>query len=184
MTPFERPDKPFPSQVSQPTSIFTPAWGVEHGEYSPDRFYVTSGEGGGQLRVKISDSTLGEMAALVQSAKIPEYRTMQDIVRDSLFHRLHYTRERIESGTLDKTLTGYADQSRLDTLKRRNMDERRYIDTARDGIEEAAKVQDRAAMGEWVEAIEEKLVRDKELSPVAREELRRLLASYGNVQDS
>jgi hypothetical protein len=158
--------------------IAAKSWGTEQGDYSPARFYVTSGEGGGQMRVRFGESIQGEIAALVQSGKLPDYRTAQDFVRDAVFHRLMFLRGLVDSGTLDKNLTAYAAQAKLDTLKRRGVDEKRYVETAREGLEEAAKVKDEAAMEEWVEAVEERLTADREMSPVAKAELARLIASY------
>ena len=67
-------------------------WGTDDG-YSPTQRLTRATDGRGNssdMRVKVSPDVAGELAALVQSGRVPEYRTMADVVRDAIYHRLHF----------------------------------------------------------------------------------------------
>lgn len=69
------------------------AWRTEKSDYDINHFYCRAKDKDGHsttLHVKIPDDLAGELAALVQSGRIPDYRTMQDTARDALVHRLHW----------------------------------------------------------------------------------------------
>lgn len=66
--------------------------------YDIDSFYTYGGSGSSSTsqRYRINDETLNLCAVLVASKQIPDYKTTADIVRDAVFHRLHYVQERLE----------------------------------------------------------------------------------------
>lgn len=71
----------------------TTDWTTESEAYSPDRFYVRGSDQAGhreEIRVKVAPDLADALAKIVQSKSIPEYSTIQDIVRDAIVHRLHY----------------------------------------------------------------------------------------------
>lgn len=78
------------------------SWQTEPGDaYSPDRFYTRATDGKGHaelLHLKLPPELASALAQIVQSRAIPEYRTVQDLIRDAIVHRLHYLRE---SGLVD-----------------------------------------------------------------------------------
>lgn len=60
--------------------------------YDQDRIYAHSTDGKGhyeRIRVKLTPSMEAELARLVASQALP-YRTIEDVIRDALVHRLHY----------------------------------------------------------------------------------------------
>jgi superfamily I DNA and RNA helicase len=69
-------------------------WGTESTKgYRRDAFYTQASDRQGhsaKYQVKVPTNIAGELAAIIQSGKIPEYRTPQDIFRDALIHQLHY----------------------------------------------------------------------------------------------
>lgn len=74
------------------------AWRTEKADYDINRFYCRAKDKDGHsttVHVKIPDDLAGELAALVQSGRISDYRTMQDVMRDGLVHRLHWVLEHI-----------------------------------------------------------------------------------------
>lgn len=69
-------------------------WELEAPEaYSQNKFYTKATDGRGHsenVQVKLSPNIIGALSSIVQSKGIPEYRTIQDIIRDAVVHRLHY----------------------------------------------------------------------------------------------
>lgn len=79
------------------------AWGgggsESEDEYSPDRFFTRAVDSNGHAvwsaRLRVNPETMHALSALVQSGVIPEYRTVSDIFRDSLVHRLRYLTDHV-----------------------------------------------------------------------------------------
>lgn len=60
--------------------------------YSREKFYTVSTNKKGftsSIRVNVPPDVLSSIGALVASKDIPDYRTLQDFLRDALVHRLH-----------------------------------------------------------------------------------------------
>jgi hypothetical protein len=70
-------------------------------DYDPSTIYTASTKDGvgEKLVTRVPPSILGEIAAIIQSRLVPEYRTAQDLVRDALIHRLIYLTEHYEVST-------------------------------------------------------------------------------------
>lgn len=69
------------------------AWKLDDGEYSVDRFYVQSTDGkghGDEVRVRVPPYLASQLQAIFESRTFPKYRTVADIVRDAIYHRLRY----------------------------------------------------------------------------------------------
>jgi hypothetical protein len=71
------------------------AWETDDEEgasYSPKRFYTASDDKQGhsaQIRLYIPKGLAGQIARIVNSNEIPEYRSVQDFYRDALTHRAY-----------------------------------------------------------------------------------------------
>lgn len=85
-------------------------WLLEESGYSEEEFYVKSKDDQGHstyARVRFADHVFAQMGVLIQSKEIPEYRTIQDLIRDSVVHRLQYlsrTRNSRQASTLAQAL--------------------------------------------------------------------------------
>ena len=90
-------------QAKKKTATVVPLvdmWSTEDNAYSLDAFYTRSKDFQGHstvYHVRMPDYVAGEIAAIIESKKIPEYRTAADLIRDAIIHRLHYLGERVES---------------------------------------------------------------------------------------
>ena len=68
--------------------------------YDPDAFYTEGRDkqgGGENVQARVPPQIHGSIAALIQSGKIPQYRTMSDFVRNALVHQLHKDLERMDT---------------------------------------------------------------------------------------
>lgn len=75
--------------------------------YDPNRFYTHSEDKKGHsfhLRAPIPKPFAGELHALIKSGAVPQYRSLGDIVRDALFHRVKAVSQMIDDGTLESSV--------------------------------------------------------------------------------
>lgn len=75
-------------------------WRTEKAGYSVEEFYTRSKDNKGHstvYHIRLPDDVAGELPAIIQSGKIPAYRTTADIWRDALIHRLHWLSENFEA---------------------------------------------------------------------------------------
>jgi Arc/MetJ-type ribon-helix-helix transcriptional regulator len=83
-----------------------PSWNLV-GAYDPEKFYTEASDKGGRgdpVNARIPPQVAGTIAALVQSGKIPQYRTQSDFIRDAVVHRLHTIGEKVDSGEIVRTV--------------------------------------------------------------------------------
>jgi HPt (histidine-containing phosphotransfer) domain-containing protein len=72
--------------------------------YDPHRFYTRTSDAKGHskmIRLNVPNPIMGEVAALVQSAQIPAYRSIEDVARDALYHRLKQVAISLDNGELE-----------------------------------------------------------------------------------
>ena len=84
------------------------SWETVDGEfYDPDRFYTHSEDKKGHsfhLRAPIPKPFAGEIHALIKSGAVPQYRSLGDVVRDALYHRVKQVSRMIDDGTLESSV--------------------------------------------------------------------------------
>jgi len=116
---------------------------AEGDDYSPDEFYTKAtnkhDHSSAPYSVRVDPSMSAQISALIQSGKIPHYRTPSDFFRDAITHRLHYLVNRMDLGTpeLMELLARTRTQARLDMMAAEVADLDKMIKTARDGINDA-----------------------------------------------
>lgn len=75
-------------------------WNLLQGkQYDPDAVYGKATDGAGhsnEVRIKLPPQVEQEIAAFVASRAITEYRTIPDLVRDAITHRLHYLHQSLQ----------------------------------------------------------------------------------------
>lgn len=84
---------------------------VDDNLYDPLAFYTASQDRHGHsfhLRVNIPKPLAGEMGSLVQSGEIPQYRTLEDIARDAIVHRVKKIAQMLEDGDLERAVDLFA----------------------------------------------------------------------------
>lgn len=89
---------------------FDPFAGSRPDDYSLDKFYTKGSDQNGNkadYRVSVDPQLAAQIARIVARQVIPEYQTYQDFVRDAIYHRLEYLKERIDSDALHRVLSEY-----------------------------------------------------------------------------
>lgn len=80
------------------------------GEYAVEKFYTDSRDNKGHAasyRIQIPTGLGNELAELIASKRIPDYRTVADVFRDALTHRLHWLKDEFHIDTLERPVTMY-----------------------------------------------------------------------------
>lgn len=105
------------------------------GNYDPREFYLHSTEGGFSAktpRSSVPPAIAAQMNELVQSNNFP-YRTMEAVIRDSVFHRLHYLANEYQLPLLHRDLQMWERTERLAAQRARLHDNKRYLDDLAEG---------------------------------------------------
>lgn len=96
----------------------------EDADYSTHEFYTRATnkhDHSVPASVRLDPSISGEMNALIASGKIPHYRTVSDLIRDAIYHRMHFLTHELNVG--DEELRGLLarerEQTRLEQARAR-----------------------------------------------------------------
>lgn len=86
------------------------SWDMQdpEGAYDPNKRYTQSTDKKGHsawLKLRVPTQIGAEIARIVQSGKIPEYGSAQDLARDAVVHHLHAINQYLEDEQLDRVLT-------------------------------------------------------------------------------
>lgn len=114
-----RPLHPVPNPTTPPTAD----WSTSSHGYTPNEFYTSATDHRGDrsmVRISLPPSIATQIAELVQQGRIPEYRTLQDVVRDALVHRLHYVAELLKDPQLNRSVNLLLTKARVDSLRAQN----------------------------------------------------------------
>lgn len=122
----ERPLSAVPDDPGNATQAFIDENGFDPWEtddprqYDRDRYYTRSASkgdsSGSSIRVNIPQHVFSQIKVLVQSRRIPQYRTHEDVIRDGIYHNLHYRNQVLKDPALDNVLTLEMMQCQLDQL--------------------------------------------------------------------
>ena len=105
------------------------SWDVIDDEdgYSLSRFYTRSEDKKGHSfqtpRVGIPKPLAGEINSLIQSGVVPPWRSIGDVIRDSLYHRLKWMGKAIDNAELEQTV----DMAMLLAEEMQLMDEAEHV---------------------------------------------------------
>jgi len=134
----ERPLKPVPDDPDATQAFidengFDPWETTDPRQYDRDRYYTrstTKGDhDGSTVRMNFPKHVVTQMQVIVQSRRIPQYRTQEDLIRDSVYHNLYYRNQVLKDTALDKMLTLEMMRCQLEQLR---MDARLMADLNRD----------------------------------------------------
>lgn len=85
--------------------ISNESWEVADDDfYDPNEFYTASQDKKGHsfhMRVNLPKPLGGQLYGLIQSAVVPQYRSVEDIARDAVYHRVKQIARAIDDGELE-----------------------------------------------------------------------------------
>src|SRR5207302_1685783 len=107
--------------------------------------------------------------------------TVQDIVRDALYHRLHWLNEKLNSPQVERTLGLYRMQAEMDAMMRRQSAEDEYVTAAKENLARASA--NPVELRALVEMLRGHVRTSGDLSVVARRALESEIANYARGVD-
>ncbi len=132
-------------------------WAMAQAGYSPDKFYVRATDGKGHsenVQTKISPSLLGELSAIIAAKEIPEYRTVQDFIRDAVLHRAKYVAELLKRGTLAQKVDAEMVLSSIEGSRKMRREQEAIVSTGRDELADLIRVSNYGAYSSLVEELD------------------------------
>lgn len=157
------------------------AWDVDDPKtYSIDKIYTEAIDkkhnAGEAVRAKVRSSHVEMMAMIVAKNWVPEYNTVQDFIRDAIYHRMHFWSERITDGELRRVVTEEGTRLALERFERQMIEGEELVTSSKRVLERAAKVRD-------IQILESTLTEIGERLETARtpylEDLQKLYREYG-----
>lgn len=123
--------------------------------YDVSKFYVKGsdtkkGQQREHFRVYLQPHLADQIAELIASKNIPQYRTVGDMFRDAMFHRLTYLREQISSGELKRLLNHEMFKSEMAAVRIEMDIQNENVRTAQGLINDALSSSDRGVMERMV----------------------------------
>jgi len=79
---------------------------VDH--YDPRKFYTHSRDKQGHsahFRINLPTNLAGQMRSLVQSGAIPQYGTVESLIRDAIHHRVMQVAQMVDAGDLEQAVS-------------------------------------------------------------------------------
>lgn len=149
-------------------------WATTDNTYREDEFYTRSVDGKGHqkhLRVNVPPVMFARMNELANDDGLPDYRTVQDVARDAIEHRLKWLQD--NKGVLEEyEQAGQVSRamSRVESLRAKTQELDNFIDQLHQGMAEAQRSLD--------------LIRVEELTSIAATTLDSLAGDqYEQVRD-
>ena len=117
--------------------------------YSIDSYYCRSTDGHGHsenIQTKFPPEVAGILSSLVQSGRVPEYSSVQNVVRDAVIHRLIKVTREIGDGELERKITIEMQLAKLAAHRREIENNEQLVKELEELLEEAASKQDWRAL--------------------------------------
>lgn len=130
-------------------------WHEALDSYDVTTYYTRSTDGRGhyeQLRnVKISSSLHAVLSQMIHERAIPEYRSIADVIRDSLIHRMHYVKANFDR--LSTPINAEIVLGEMHVRQARNQQRQEVIDAYEDQLRQFEKDEDWQAIVDGVDAM-------------------------------
>lgn len=89
-------------------------------EYKENRFYTHSTNRKGfkdTVRIPLPPNVLAQMNAIVQQRKVADYKTVQDLVRDAIIHRLKWLVDYTGDEEMDRAVDREVQSARMEQIR-------------------------------------------------------------------
>jgi hypothetical protein len=111
--------------------------------YSPSKFYThsadpgTLGLGSATLRLRVPKVSMNAWRAFVAKGLVPEFRTVEDVVRNSLFHGTKLIEDTINDISFSEALRVFQQDMILDDMRARQIQREKTLKNAEDLLRNA-----------------------------------------------
>jgi hypothetical protein len=130
-------------------------WALATNGYDVDKFYIrsTDGKGHGEvLHVKVSPAIHSVVQEMIADRNLGPYRSVHDVIRDALVHRLRYIADQKGLDNLEREVTGEAQLARMEMWRRQRDARTHFITEFRERMRELERDDDTSHM---IDAIED-----------------------------
>lgn len=157
--------------------------------YSVDKYYMRSSDGHGhsaKIQVKLLSAEAAQVAKWTGHDATP-YRSMQDLMRDAIVHRIHQLEEMHAAGQMDAEMRQHQLMSRIDTERQRRVERQELLAEFPGTIRSALGDGEVAGAAEMCDHFDETVAdwptemrrRGEMLSAISRAEIRQAVKSAG-----
>lgn len=119
---------------------------VARDKYSLDAFYTTSvnnHDHSDPMSVKVPATLNAIMGALIQSGRLPDYKTRQDLVRDAVTHRLQYLSTVVEVDGIEEWVRQEHALKQAENKRQRRVGRDKIVENNREEVRIACAGQER-----------------------------------------
>lgn len=153
--------------------------------YDEHEFYVRSTDSHGHSenqQVRVPPDVSSEVAALIQSGRIPNYKTAQAFYRDAAVHRLYYLAHRLDDRDLQRAVAIQINLARVENKRAEIKSMDRTVDEYKALFDEAKSADDWDMMSRAIDEADDiiEYMRDpyrKTLRVLVRDARRSLMAA-------
>lgn len=164
----------------KPSPLFDPWETDDPKTYSINKIYTEAIDKkhntGETVRAKVRTSHVEMMAMIVAKNWVPEYNTVQDFIRDAIYHRIHYWSERITDSQLQRVVTDEGGRLALERFERQMEESDAFVNSSERVFERALKMRDIQILGDTLTEVAERIETMRE--PYV-DDLQRMYREYG-----
>lgn len=131
---------------------------TDDGSYSIHKFYTRASEQGrtSQLRFSIKPSLYTMLKQMVAGHKVPDYGTVEDVLRDALVHRLHWVEQQLKDGKIKNVVDRLMWEAEDAAQRQEAEDMKAQIDDAENFCRQRRDDHDWPALRRRIDAIRER----------------------------
>lgn len=126
--------------------------------YAVEKFYTDSRDNKGHassVRVQLPPGFANQLAELIASKRIPEYRTISDVFRDAVVHRLTWLKDEFHVETLERPINMYTIRCEMEALMQVREDSEAAVRLIEDNLRLAASQDELSSTVERARAAED-----------------------------
>lgn len=130
------------ASASTPDPFVTDSSSQQSNTYDATKFYTVARDKKGfttTVRVSIPPSVMSQIASLIATQTIPEYRTSADVLRDALVHRLVWLGENTANVVLSDLANAMIAETRSEGFLRQRESVRKTLNNYEDALRMAGR---------------------------------------------
>lgn len=138
------------------------AWLDQDDGYSPEVFYTGSKDAQGHstyVRIRVADHVYAQAVIMIASREVPELRTLPDLFRDAIHHRMRYIAQTRGTRQVTKLAQVIALQDQVESRSRMYEQIDELLETTSNTVRRMAKFDDRDEINQLLQELNDGLAR-------------------------